>query len=157
MRFETSYGIATDESDERLQHALSERFRSITANVRLEKGRAIAFGPKTPFGSVDRADIARLEIRQVHDQALVTATVRCRPSFWFWASFVVGLFTIVLWLVPIMLYLAQKASEQAVLEKGLRRLKGEFHRAALAQSKTSLAPTIADLHTLSRLRDWRAR
>jgi hypothetical protein len=132
MRFEASCRVNTSADINTVAESVRQRFATIARSVAVRKGLITAHGIETSFGSVNRTDHVGITIDPREGGYLINATVTYQPSFMFWVFILIGLFTWVLWILPIVFYLTQKTSVRTAVEKALDRVKNEFDQVIVA-------------------------
>jgi hypothetical protein len=74
---------------------------------------------------VPRSSSAVCSVRGNGSKGILTADVDYRPSLAFWIFLILGLFTMLGWLIPIAFYLIQKSAVRSAIEAVFRRVKAE--------------------------------
>jgi ribosomal protein S20 len=150
MRFETSTKIRSNMQADELARSLASAFAKVANKVTALPGGGFEVrGVETTFGSINRADTTLIRVQRATDGYLVTGEVNYRPSFMFWVFLLLGLFTWVLWILPIVFYLTQKSSVRTAIEKVFDRVKNEHGETGAAVSVSSAS----ELETLHRLKE----
>lgn len=147
MRFEVSERIRTSRSQEELLNALEKQFKKVAESAQRTGQTIEAKSIEASFGSINREDTTVVSMTKVDDGWLVVADVNYRPSIAFWVILIIGLFTWVLWLLPVAVYMIQKNSVRTAITECLQRLKNEFDQAA----QVPALPATSNLDDLEKL------
>ena len=152
MRFETSERIRTDRPQEELLDLLEEQFKKISGRVSRTGSTLEVSSIEASFGSINRNDTTSVSVRGADGGWLVVADVHYRPSVMFWLFFVIGLFSIVWWVLPIVFYILQKNTVRAAISDCFRRVKNEFDQVSPSGDPAGSA-SIRELEKLGALRE----
>ena len=156
MRFELSQRVVTNASEEELLEALLRQFKKISVEAKRHRHEVIARKIENTFGSPFRSTRAAVTARPMEGGYLIVADLSYTPTLVFAVAFVTGLFTFILWLVPVATYLMQKGSVRTAIEKAISRVRDEYERAvAIPPHVPTQAPSsiTSELEALSRLRN----
>lgn len=104
---------------------LENQFEKISVSVKKEKDGLIVKSIEATFGSINRSDITKIDLKKKNNGYLCIAKVKYKPSFMFWVFFLLLFTTAVGWLIPIGFYLYQKKTVSEAIEKTFKRLKDE--------------------------------
>ena len=151
MRFELSCRIRTDVSEEELLSALLRQFKKISGQAKRYNHQVIARAIDRTIGAPFRNTRVAVTARAADGGYLVVADVSYTPSIGFFIAFVGGLFTLFLWLVPVVLYLTQKGSVRTTIERALSRVKDEYESVSAPAAPTRPG-LVAELEALNRLK-----
>lgn len=144
MRFEVSERVQTNADKEDILRGLEEQFKKVAQSVSRSGDTLNVKSVEASFGSVNRSDSATIDLREAEDGYLVVANVNYRPSVLFWIFVLIGLFTYIFWLIPIIFYLVQKKTVRSGIEEVFTRVKNEFMNASGKVRKKSKGPTDLD-------------
>ena len=126
MRFEVSERIPTTRSEKEIADALEQQLRKVSGKVHRVGNSFTATNIADTFGSINRKVETAVSLKTVPDGYLAIADVNYRPSVIFWAFIVIGLFSWILWILPIVFYFLHKNLVRNAIEECLRRVKNEF-------------------------------
>lgn len=159
LRYELSQRIATRATEEELLTALQLQLHRVARDVNRHNKEVIARKIEQTIGSPFRATRAAVSVRPAEDGWLVVADVTYTPTFTFAMALLCGLFTFVLWLIPIVFYVAQQGSVRSAVERVLARVRDEYESRSSAPTLTAPPPqvspglgVIAELEALGRLK-----
>jgi hypothetical protein len=113
----------------------------------------IAKSIEASFGSINRSDTTIVELRTVDDGFLAIANVNYRPSFAFWVFIIIGIFSWVLWILPLVFYIIQKNTVREGIEAVFTRIKNEFNSLEGQRSKKQGQSDIEQLEKLAALKE----
>lgn len=131
---------------------VQEKFRPIASSAKITNGALKVASIHASFGSINRSDVTDVSLRKTDDGFLLVADVKYRPSVMFWVIFVVGVFTYVFWLLPIIFYLIQKNTVKSAIEDCFRSIKNETSTSQpFSPQPTSGSTAVADLERLGNL------
>jgi DnaJ-domain-containing protein 1 len=124
MRFEISESINGCDP-ETILALLEPQLRKVSGKV-VRNGQIITANRiEASFGSINRRSTAVCSARGNGSRGILAAEVEYRPSFAFWVFFILGLFTMLGWLIPLAFYMLQKSTVRAAIEGVFRRVKDE--------------------------------
>lgn len=126
MKFEVSEKIISKVNKAIILDSLEEQFRKTSQSV-VKSGEYLeAISIEASFGSINRSDNSIIKINGIENGYLLIAEVNYRPSVVFWIFIIIGLFTYIFWLLPIVFYLLQKQTVRENIENIFRRIKNEY-------------------------------
>ena len=154
-QFEISKRIKTNVELHRVIVMLDQQLSHIAASVKRCDGAFVVSGVDQTFGSINRSDVTTVRVSKKEDGYLCVAEVRYRPSFFFWVFVVLGFWTLLGVLIPILFYFHQKNLVRQSFESVFSRLSDEFHEDThrTDKSERSVDDEIAAVERLARLRD----
>jgi hypothetical protein len=124
MKFEISETI-NECAPETVLSLFETQLRKISGHV-IRNGQSItATQIEASFGSINRSSTAVCSVRGNGRKGILTADVDYRPSLAFWVFLILGLFTMLGWLIPIAFYLIQKGTVRSAVEAVFRRVRAE--------------------------------
>jgi hypothetical protein len=124
MRFEVSETINGCDPESALS-LLEMQLRKISGQVARSGQSITATRIEASFGSINRSSTAVCSARSNGSRGILTADVEYRPSLAFWIFFIMGLFTMLGWLIPLVFYILQKSTVRSAIEAAFRRVKTE--------------------------------
>lgn len=151
MRFEVSERVRTERSEQEIFAELNLQFKKVSRTLEPGHLSLKAVGIESTFGSINRHDETVVQMKRLDDGWLLVADVLYRPSVPFWFFLVIGLFSWVMWLVPLGFYLYQKKTVRASIESCFARIKNEFEQPG-GGSPTNLDSALDSIAKLGALR-----
>lgn len=149
MIFETAKRIETSKSPEEVISYLHESFSKISKSVeKTDSNKLLVSGIEASFGSINRKDRGTVLCERVDGGVVVKAEIAYTPSLFFWAFLVFGLFTYVVWLIPIAFYLIQKNSVKSAMESVLQKANEELRASQPQPGPNSLGSELEKLVAL---------
>lgn len=125
MEFEISEKINTDATKNDVLKILENQFKKISLNTKKENDILTVKSIEATFGSINRSDITKIDLKEKNSGFLCIAKVKYKPSFLFWVFLLLLFTTAIGWLIPIGFYLYQKKTVSEAIEKTFKRLKDE--------------------------------
>ena len=125
MEFEISEKINTDATKNDVLEILENQLKKISLNTKKENDILIVKSIEATFGSINRSDITKIDLKEKNSGFLCIAKVKYKPSFLFWVFLLLLFTTAIGWLIPIGFYLYQKKTVSEAIEKTFKRLKDE--------------------------------
>jgi hypothetical protein len=153
MRFEVSERLRTGSSPVEILPVIEAQFRKISSKVTRSGEIVTATAIESTFGSINRRTAAIVALRKDSDSYLITADVTYSPSVAFWIFEIIGVFTWVLWILPLAFYLGQKKSVRSAIEGCLKRVKDEFDQQNIASTRKPETMSIDDIEKLAVLKE----
>lgn len=110
MYFSLNKRFATKASCEQILIFLEDEFKKVAEFVtyNVSSNSLTIKSINTTFGSINRDDTTIIEVKDKDKEIAITAFITYGPSAWFWVFIILGLFTWLLWLVPLVMYFYQK-------------------------------------------------
>jgi hypothetical protein len=124
MKFEVSESINGCDSEFVLS-LLETQLRKVSGQVARDGRSVTAQQIEASFGSINRQSAAICSARGNGSRGILTAEVEYKPSLAFWIFLILGLFTLVGWLIPLAFYTIQKSTVRSAIEAVFRRVKTE--------------------------------
>lgn len=154
MNFEVSEKFITNSKKEDILIALEDQFRKVSKCV-LRQGDTLVVTSieHRTFGSPCRSDTTTVSIHDRGDSIVIVGNVYYRPSLWFWGYLILGLFTIVMIVLPIVLYFMQKKTVQTGIQEVFTHIKIEFVTASQIQTKKLGTSDLDQLEKLGTLKE----
>ena len=126
MKFEVSEIIKTKNDRAEILNALSNQFSKVSKSVLRQYNGFEVKRIEASFGSINRSDTSTISIQEKNEGYLLIADITYKTSIWFWIFFIIGLFTWIGWLLPVVFYMTQKNTVRKAVQDIFTRIKNEF-------------------------------
>ena len=133
MHFQVSQRIHTIVAREVVFDAVEEQLKSVAYKVERNHDEIIATSLEASFGSINRNDTTRITLKEKPEGLILLAEVHYRPSFAFWIILILTLFSYILWLIPITLYLNQKNTVKSAIENVFKLVQDDLEASHSSQ------------------------
>ncbi len=153
MNFEVSERITTTAAKEDILKVLETQFTKVAVDVKRYDDTLFVKSIEATFGSINRTDKTKVELKNVDDGFLAIAYVHYRPSGAFWIILIITLFTWIFWLIPIIFYLIQKKTVQNSIQEVFIRVKNEFMNSSETKLKKEAPSELDQIEKLASLKD----
>lgn len=129
MRFEEIVTISTKKSRGEILDIIESKFKKISnQQKRLANDDGLVFiSINASFGSINRFDKTTIFVNKRENGWTIKADVLYRTSLAFWIFIIIGLFTYIFWLLPIIFYLTQKGTVREEVQRTLNNIKAEYN------------------------------
>jgi hypothetical protein len=141
MRCQLRKQISGYRSAEDLLDALKHEFQRQARLVACRSNSFTADKIARRLGAISRIDETTVSILPCNGELIAIADIYCRPSPSFWCLLGLALLSVVLWPIPVLIYLAERRSVRRVVAECLGRVQADsLRRAPMELSSGRISP-----------------
>lgn len=119
--------IITTSKISEISEKLEKNFLNIANTVKIRNKKIHIFGLCSDvLGSINRKDFTEVKIKKLNNGFLIKCHVYYKPSNFFWIFFILGVFSGILWIIPLIIYFYHKNLIKNAIKEVLKSSKDEL-------------------------------
>jgi hypothetical protein len=151
MNFEISEIVKTDKNKMELVAVLESQFKNVSKSVQRTGDLLLVEYIGNTFGAINRMDASLIKLKENNGGYLLIAEVEYKPSLWFWVFVVLGLFSYVGWIIPIIIYFWHQSIVRKNIQNIFLRVKNEFDNPNIIPKSSNIIESNKNVDDLGRL------
>ncbi|HRI01888.1 MAG TPA: SHOCT domain-containing protein [Saprospiraceae bacterium] len=127
MTYKFNKKITYSGDNENVLNFIIENSKSVSDSQRLSEGMAAVVGYVPTFGSINRYDRTEFNISKSDNSIVLNASLKYVTTFWFWLFFIIGAFTYIGWIIPVIIYFYHRGLVTKQVEKIIQNTYEHFN------------------------------